>query len=390
MKVHAVSSKWVLLLGLTFLSSPLATSSVQAESLPAFFEKNSAISPLAGEMNFTTPDELVMLPPARKIEVEEEATPVKFDQQPENKKETSKRVKDRRLEQPKTKEDILAAFGAPNEPYPMGAEESAPAPFKGMVAAMNAGDDKLAFEYALQYARYQEQVRSQNMKITGFLGQAQRREGLLPPGSWPDRPENSEYAGLREMELEFKTADELAAQNPQPGAVVDINAEAQELMEKARKSKFALLDDDRKDGKVALEKWGELERLKVRQNLAASLPVDPNGQVMAYFFFKAGDDQAYRMAPDLNRLNEEFKKTGKGSLMGMALGNTADTRIVEFVNQTKAQFPVVPGAELAKQLDIKSSPALIFATAQGKSYLVQGENNFFYLDEIRKVMQGVK
>jgi len=363
-----------------------STQVLAADELQGFFPKDGALTTFSDAIELTPQKEIVLLRPKvekAKKEDSKEATQSKegnFAREALDKKEG-----DRHIEQPKTQAEILATYGDPTKPYPVAAVDQAPAPFKGLVAALNLGDEELAFKYAIQYARYQEQHHIQNQKIVGFLGQAKRKEGMLPEGSWPDSDKYKDYAYLRDMELE---GFDDSGQSNSDSYNQTIDLKAKQIIARLKAAKNDLFDDRKKEIKQELNQWEQSERNKARSELAGRVPIDPKGEVAIYYFFRPYDEVAIEMAKEIDKLNKLVKQYKHVRLVGMGVGANGANVLQSFVTENKFSFPVVDGNVLSKTLALKSLPATVFVTSNGKSHVQEGLNNVFYLDELRKIMQG--
>ena len=101
----------------------ISTTTVEAQSsLEGFFRKNGAETVFSPEIKQTDQRDVVLLRDQEKAKPEEEK------KKPEEKKVEKEPEKpdDRRLNQPETPEEILAAYGDPSAPYPVAATEDAP------------------------------------------------------------------------------------------------------------------------------------------------------------------------------------------------------------------------------------------------------------------------
>src|SRR5262249_12308432 len=73
---------------------------------------------------------------------------------------------------------IIAKYGNPDEKPTITPVENAPKPFKGMLEALNAGDDKLAYRFAKQYMRLTHQLSQLGGRVGSLTNAAKIAEGL--------------------------------------------------------------------------------------------------------------------------------------------------------------------------------------------------------------------
>lgn len=68
-----------------------------------------------------------------------------------------------------TPEDLIAKYGDPDKKFPILAQPNAPAPFKGMMAALEIGDQELARRYARQYAEYMKGLSKRTDEVANLV-----------------------------------------------------------------------------------------------------------------------------------------------------------------------------------------------------------------------------
>ena len=89
----------------------------------------------------------------------------------------SKQVSSRKVD------SIITKFGNPNEALAVEGQDKAPLPFKGMLAALEAGQEDLARAYAKQYVRYISALKTKTDTAIKFIEAAEAEEKIaaLPP-----------------------------------------------------------------------------------------------------------------------------------------------------------------------------------------------------------------
>ncbi|RMD86128.1 MAG: hypothetical protein D6808_03950 [Candidatus Dadabacteria bacterium] len=77
-----------------------------------------------------------------------------------------------------TREEIIDLYGDPDTvPHVLGRQD-APMPFKGMMAALEAGEVDIAKRYARQYVRYLKAVQSRTGSVLNMVREAMAEEGM--------------------------------------------------------------------------------------------------------------------------------------------------------------------------------------------------------------------
>ena len=99
------------------------------------------------------------------------------------------------------------------------------------------------------------------------------------------------------------------------------------------------------------------------------------------------------MAPEITRLYEEITSHGEGkaSLIGVSLDGVSETQRAALVAQAQIRFPVIGGEGLARKFQVAKLPTVIFVPRNLPQRPVKeaGYRRFFYLDEVRKLIQGM-
>ncbi len=285
-----------------------------------------------------------------------------------------------------TSEAILKEYGDPATDIPVLAQPDAPTPYKGLMAALQLNDEKLAFQYARQWARYLSNLNSRTLKVTGLTGLAMKREGQLEDGTWIDDPQFSQYRRLLEDDLKNSKATEGKA-----AAKLSLDGAARELLERAR-------DEQELSPKQPAEKFTALsnshddevlERRNVRSELGSSVPVDPQGKVSIFFFLGMRDNESLAMAPAIEALYRAVAKDAAVTFSAISLENAPDEQIKRFHLVTNTTFPILQADLMAQVFKISKTPSSVFLTdTTNRAVIHQGAKSFYFLDELLKAMRG--
>lgn len=363
----------------------------KADILSPFFTKNSAKSLFTEEISLHKASSFVFLPEnklakknAEIADTQQKAEAI-FSSMKQNVPATQ--ISQESTDPNLTPEQALVQkYGNPFEPAAINAIKDAPKPFQAMIEALHQGQDELAFKYAVQYVRYQKDMEEVNKKAISMIGQGSVREGVLPVESWASSPEHQEYFYLRNIDLGEPKVKEEKVQTTSK-----LSLKAKELIEHAKENKYALLDEVEKIDSETLEIDEEEERKRARQELKGKVPVDPKGQVDVYFFFDPKDKVAIAIAKDVEKLYQESLNDEKLEFIGMTIDELNLSKKDIYQSITKTTFPVLSGKNLGTQLGVKDSPTYVLITRNSINYkLINGENSIYYIDELVKIMQGIK
>ena len=295
-----------------------------------------------------------------------------------------------------TPEGIVAKFGDPTKDAPVFAQDNAPTPFKGMMAALEAGDDKLAFNYARQYARHLRNLDQRTKRAMAFQALAMEKEGMLPADGWQSSKNLDAERFAVEEEMEAEIERHLKTENTR---IDQLDPKARAFLQKAAQLEGIIeVDVDEpvkkavKQESVVKEESQEEQRLRAeaRAHIATKASVDPKGEVDIYFFLRSNDRQSIVMGEEFQKLFQKWQGSSNVTIVALTVDKEDTDSIAAFRLKTKAKYPIANGAMFSKQLGIKSAPSVIsIAKNTGQAVMEEGVRNFYYLDELLTFMTGV-
>lgn len=283
---------------------------------------------------------------------------------------------------PTSREAILQQFGDPSVPVPVRAIENAPLPFKGLIAAVEAGDDELAFQYAKQYSRYMEGVRRTSARAVSLTGLAMEGQGYVEEGGWTGAPQLYEDRALLEKDLSREKGNRNRGENP--GAVTAVDAKVRALVERAKQETLS-------EGNLLAEadqrKVEAIDRKTIREARLGKVPVDPSGRVDVYWFFTPESAESQKMAAEIQKLHAQGDK--QLTVLGVTMKPVADQELQKFASAHGITFPLRNASNLTRSLGVKRAPTTAFIGQQsGKAYFEQGVLSFVAVDEIARMARG--
>lgn len=352
----------------------------RGRSSGGFFERGSATSVFDRPATLNDAPQVHILNahlPRKQEEEMAEETPV-----PEE-KEQEKSLKDKLTEQ----------YGNPDEEPVIAAQADAPKPFKGLMEALQAGDDDLAYKYARQYARYQNNLQERILKVTNMIEYGMKSEKYIPG---PDEEDDDVY-GIRplyEKDLKEREREDLKKTSEQAKTLVKtLDPSVQALLDRAAQDEQGEVEGSRLSGaKAEIKKPVEekSERALARQKHGGQV-IDQNGRVKVYYFFRLADSNAEQMTQHLQELHNSYMNTSGVQVIGMSLDTTTDAQLQIFGSKRKVTYPLKMGGEFAKKIGVTQSPTVVVVAASaGKAIVEEGERSFFYLDEMVKLVRGSK
>ena len=286
---------------------------------------------------------------------------------------------------------IVTAFGDPSAEFPITPVESAPTPFKGMIEAQKAGEYQLAFQYARQYVRYKRALQDNARLVTGMLGKAMVREGLLPERSWANTEDYEDLQPLLDKDLKDAAAAKQLEQDKfalEPEDLGQYDEQTQELLRRA-----SIAEDNEASGKsVAQPSSPEEERAlrsKIHVELARTLPRDPKGLVDAYFFVRLSDQHAIKALPAIEQLYRKWGGDKKVNIIVLTPDLIPAHVISQFRQRYNLSVPIKSGGTLAKKLKVERTPeAVLVAPSSGSMVRLEEISEFIKLDEMIAVVRG--
>lgn len=286
-----------------------------------------------------------------------------------------------------TPEDILKAFGDPKENDKILALDNAPDSFKGMMAALQIGNEELAFDYARRYARRMRDLKARSVVGLGLIGNAMQAEGMLSKNSWADADMFAEQKRLREQQ-----ADQTQMLDAEQTRISNLDAKTRDFLRKAEEAEEmdgALTASAASSAEQNQPLTEAQERAQVRRNFAGKVPVDPRGEVQIYYFFRPFDPASLEMVPAIESLYRSIAKEGGVNFLASPVETITPDEISSYQTQTNSTFPIRNAGRLVREFQVKHVPTVIFYSPNtGKAVFEEGRRSFVYLDEIARLMRG--
>jgi hypothetical protein len=360
---------------------------VDPQNREGFFARNSAQTIFAPAAEVRVKPELQYFPALQPVEDQEQEKAVLAAL---HKSEADSKPKD--LTSP---EGIVEAFGAPGEDDQLLAEDKAPPSYKGMMAALEIGDEKLAWQYARRYARRVREMGSRSATIMGLTGKALEREGVLPKDGWQSAPQFNEQQKFLEEDLRESGAlkaeeSRIASLDPATRAFLKKAEEVEEM--ESGKASAAAAQGSGMGGEQAQQAAPQTEaemRAALRQKFNGKVPVDPKGLVQIYYFFRPNDARSLAMAPQVEQFFRKASLIGGVSFTAMTLEAPNPVDVEVFRKKTGASFSIQSGSSFARQFDLKVTPTTLFiAGSTGQMAVETGPRSAIYLEELLAAMRG--
>lgn len=281
-------------------------------------------------------------------------------------------------------EDVRKKFGDPEKEPEVLAQKDSPKPFQGMMAALQVGDEKLAQQYARQYARYMKTTQERVSRTTNLTGLAMATDGRVDKDSWA-----WSMASEAEKEL-FK--DEVATLNEADPV------SKQELSDKAKNLiRLALEEDDKPKtaSKVdQAEAKGFLGTPEEQVSFARtqhrkSAIRDSKGEVDVFLFVDVKNRDSLFTAAHVERVFRKIQSDERIRFAALSVGFVSESDRQLFRKQGQLSYPVIDGSDLSKTMNISRLPSLVLvARNSGKAAIDIGRRGDDYILERIRLIQG--
>jgi hypothetical protein len=262
-------------------------------------------------------------------------------------------------------EDVRAAFGDPLKDAPVLAQDNAPKPFKAMMAAFQAGDDQLAYQYARQWVRYMGNLKARTMRVVDAARAAEMSEGISVAGG------NGE-----QLKQAFMNDNANLAANLDPRAAAILKqAEADEAAPQKPKND--------------LEQQELKARQEVRRQLTGKIPVDPKGRADVYLFFGVNDENPAAFVETAKAIQAYTMRYPKVNFVAFVNARLNQEGIERLTRKLGLPFQILVGDGFARELQLSTTPAVVIVSpTQGAVVKERGDKPLFYYEELISMVQG--
>lgn len=283
-------------------------------------------------------------------------------------------------------DDVIKKFGDPKLEPEVLATKDAPKPFQGMMAALHLGDEKLAQQYARQYARFMKTTQERVTRTTNLTGLAMATEGSLDESSWAWRSASESEKALFAGDIEALNALD-------PAIKYELSDKAKELI------RFALDEDDKPKSKSKVseaELKGFLGSVDEQITFARAqdkktLIRDSKGEVDVFLFVDVKSRESLIASGYLEKTFRSLKDDGRIRFAVLSVGIDSDLERERFKEQSQLSLPIINGTDLSKVMNVKEFPSLVLvAKNSGKAVTEVGRRGENYIIERIKLIQGRK
>jgi len=282
---------------------------------------------------------------------------------------------------PTTREEIVSRFGSPEGDEPVKAIEDAPRPFKGMMAAINAGDERLAWEYARKYTRYVRDVQAATGKAVGLQAKAMEIEGLVDGEGWTGAERFKRYD--KYLYEDLKIEDRSNIENRGHGSLL------LHLSEQLQ-SKITTRGHFRNPESQDLLENEQALRQQIRSRLSRFIPGSSDAKIEVLFFVAPQQSDSVLMGREMERVYNFTKGHDRINFVAVSNSDLNPSNIKRFKYSTGASYSVMPYLAFAEVIDLpESAPALVLMSSASREIFVEhGMRRAFFVEELISMMVG--
>jgi hypothetical protein len=264
---------------------------------------------------------------------------------------------------PLSREQILAKYGAPDQPPLIRAQKDSPPAMQGLFEALNSGDKGLAWEYAVALAKRGAEMEKMVSKATDYQMLAREALGMEPMRSDAKATESVDPTRAEVQDLLMKTYQEEGRKRLN----IEAALAAEQALTKGEKGSFE-------------------PSLKPSQ-----IPVDPMGKVKLLVFFDEKASNVKDLVAQLQLVKERFKGDPNFSVLGLTQRSYQMQGLKMRSAELSFPFPLVNGEALAIDLRIQRYPTFVFlAVTTKETYRLEDGVSVQAVEQTVKAMRGTQ
>lgn len=351
-----------------------------------FFKTHGAITPFDDDIVGKQPKAFRFLP----YQPNPQTGPVRPDQPIARYPEQPKHPKEPEAPEVEVsmRDQIVSEFGDPDVSEPVLAKSDAPAPFGGLMRALQEGEEELAYQYARKWVRYLRDLQERVQQVSTMTGLAMVREGVKPVSPFTNSPLHEDYKKYYDADVEAMEAMESLETAPTDSAEMSLLKDAaREIIEKVKAEEAAEVAPAEEPSESSVNE--EQARKAWRASLLGRVPVDPQKKVDVFFFFRPQEAKSLAMAPEIESLYAAFKDNPNVHVIGFTVEDENAGVMRNFRQTTRTTFPIKRGRLYTQMFGVKEVPFTVFvATSTGESWAEHGARQLYQLEEVLSLMQG--
>lgn len=311
-----------------------------------------------------------------KRDPEEEAVAIRGEEKPLTPAEESEPEGKEVAMVDESRESIIERYGDPKERVVITPDQAAPKPFKGIHAALQIGDEQLAFDYARKHVRYMAQFEDRVGNLQGLIAKAMEAEGIADGEGWTADPQFARYEKYVEKAQEEKQKEA----DPVWDEFILALPEKHRLRATLPMSQATQYDVVR-----------ELEhREEFRRYFQKKAPQTPDGKVVVTLYVNTKNDKdSLVLARELSRIGQHSLKDDELAFHIRSLHYASDHELKNF--QRRSGLFGVEASVLDPDGEAPNGPyplLTIELPTLKKEYQIHGIRRSYFFEELLSVMSG--
>lgn len=346
----------LIIAGLSFIAATISVAPVHAEDVLNFFPNNMAATVFEREVS--------MLMPRMKDDPVEEAPslqPAKADQDRTQldpagavPQDSSESLKDR----------LSRKYGDPTEEPKIRIQDDAPPSMKGMLEALDAGDESLAYDYAQQYVKSMQRYQKIYGEVVSLTGAVMKSNNQAEGTQWQNVPTLYEHQELADKKREQKI---------------------QELLKMAAQAQATPTHPTQNNGTASRDRATIKAALQMRTDLQPS----PGGNVNLIAFVDPAEADNCSTLQEMRTLAKARANDNRIALLAASTRQISDGILEVIGKRIGISFPFKDGSTLAGKLGATSHCTLAVITPEQKrAILLSTPTTAEFMDELISTIQG--
>ena len=259
------------------------------------------------------------------------------------------------------RERLSKKYGDPTEDPKIRIQADAPPPMKGMLEALDAGDEGLAYDYAQQYIKSLQRYQKVYGDVVSMTSAVMKSNNLAEGTQWLNVPTLNQHQALAATKRD-EQVQKLLTLASQAQAVPSPAGAEQIFQSRNRKAIKAALSD------------------------RTDLPTNGNGSLSLIVFVDAKRPMLCSTLQEMMTLARKHGTDPKVSLLAATLGDSTEltTRIA-----SNLPFPMRDGSALAQKLGVNATCSLaLVSPEQKKAVLLSSPATVEFMDELISTLKG--
>jgi hypothetical protein len=351
-----VKQRSLIIAGLSLIAASISAAPVQAEDALTFFPNNMAATVFEREVSMLMPrmkdDPVEEAPSLKPAKSDPESTTL--DAAEPASQDGSDSLKNR----------LARKYGDPTEEPKIRIQDDAPPSMKGMLEALDAGDESLAYDYAQQYVKSMQRYQKIYGEVVSLTGAVMKSNNQAEGTQWQNVPTLFEHQELADKKREQKI---------------------QELLKMAAQAQATPTTQTPDQGTASRDRATIRAALRQRSDIQPSL----GGQVNLIAFVDPAEANNCSTLQEMRTLAKARANDNRIALLAASTRQISDGILEVVGKRIGISFPFKDGSTLAGKLGATTHCTLAVITPdQKRAILLSTPTTAEFMDELISTLQG--